>query len=133
MSESTQQRGAAVAWAHVCLAYHDLRLGANRHWLTDQWRELRAASEQGTDQLEDWLALQQEILTRDDDEDEYARFPLDGADVVEPVGLDDDEYDEPEAPKYVCPTGQCARTERALFGQPPICELRGRPMTRAPD
>lgn len=133
MSESTQGRGAAVAWAHVCLAYHDLRLGANRHLLTGQWRKLRAASERGTDQLEDWLAFQQEILARDGDEDEYTRVPLYGADLVELEGPDDDEYDEADAPQYVCPTGQCARTERALFGQPPKCELRGRPMTPAPD
>jgi hypothetical protein len=87
------------------------------------------ASEQGVDRLEDWLAPQQEILVREGDEEEYARVvPLDGAGIDEPGGLDDDEYDE-AAPEYVCPTGQCARTEHALFGRPPRCELRGRPMT----
>jgi hypothetical protein len=123
MSQSAQRnperRDEAIAWAHVCLTYHDLRLGANRHFLTGRWRKLRAASERGVDRIEDWLALQQEILVRDGDEDEYARVvPLDSAELDEAGGLDD-EYDEADEPEYVCPTGRCALPNVRCSGSRP--------------
>jgi hypothetical protein len=135
MSESgsldADLRDDAVSWAQICLEFHDLRRGANRHLLVDRFRALLAASRAGADQLKDWLAFRKEIIDRDDEEEQYARNHFDG-NVLDSVDLFGIGFDETDAQEYVCPTRcptrQCARRAAALFGEPPPCDLRDRPM-----
>jgi hypothetical protein len=132
MSESgrfdADPRDDTVSWAQICLEFHDLRRGANRHRvLVGRFRALLAASRAGADQLKDWLAFRKEIRDRDGEEEQYARNHFDG-NVLDSLDVFGIGLDEPDTQEYVCPTGQCARRAAALFGGPPPCDLRDRPM-----
>jgi len=119
----------AKQWGSLCERFHEIRLGAFRHGLVEDWRQVARADPDAPGCLAAWLGLDQRIQVLDDQESDYAVRYGETADVTCGDGSGIDDWDN-WGDEYACPVGRCDRTARSPLGIPPRCELFRQEMTR---
>lgn len=124
--EEAEGELTSARWRSLCERFHEIRLGASRHGLSDTWHQLASADPVTPDLLTQWEMLDEQILTLDQDDDYgFARRGFD------PAEFEDDDWDA-AADEYVCPTRRCDRRETSYLGVIPRCELFRRDMEGRP-
>lgn len=119
----------AAQWGSLCERFHEIRLGAYRHELVDDWRLVAKADPDDPASLTAWQRLDERIWLLDDQELDTAIRHGDGGSVEDDYGTDDDYWDD-WGDEYICPVRKCERTVRSPLGLPPRCELFHSEMTR---
>lgn len=125
--ERDQRRSAddAARWRQICLRFHDLRRDAREFRLGDRFDAL---TKDPVGDLAGWSELSKQIQLRKEQALGVAMPMIDLAAELSRQGIGHG-ADRPR--QYVCPGNRCSREERALFGEPPLCDLLDRKMIEA--
>jgi len=114
----------AARWSSLCERFYEIRLGASRHNLSEDLRQLMSANAATPGLLDKWEQLDRRILALDADED--TRSTRLGSRPDE--AGEKDEWDELTT-EYICPARRCNRHEFPYAGVVPRCGLLGTEMT----